>query len=350
MFIEDSRTFLTRITTFVLAFSLVLLAGCDQNPGTKAPTPDQEEDTAVDQSRLKQAIEIQDQVTGKFLENAGIVGVGTGLDEDGNPKIVVYGVNQKKAKAAKIPSSVEGIPVQTEITGLITAGSDPTTRSRPAPVGFSMGHPDITAGTFGARVTDGSGNVYALSNNHVIADVNNASIGDNILQPGPADGGTNPGDKIGELADYEPIDFSGTNYMDAAIASSSTSDLSASTPSDAYGAPGTTTKSASVGMQVQKFGRTTEHTTGEVSEINVTVSVCYEQTWFWCTKSATFEDQIGVTPGSFSDGGDSGSLIVTDDSNKNPVGLLFAGSSSRTLANPIGRVLNRFNVSIDNGN
>ncbi|UCE04689.1 MAG: PKD domain-containing protein, partial [bacterium] len=70
---------------------------------------------------------------------------------------------------------------------------------------------------------------------------------------------------------------------------------------------------------------------------------------FKCVKLARFVDQISITDGTFSDGGDSGSLIVTDDSNKKPVGLLYAGSSDRTLANPIDPVLQRFNVTIDDG-
>jgi hypothetical protein len=65
-------------------------------------------------------------------------------------------------------------------------------------------------------------------------------------------------------------------------------------------------------------------------------------------KQATFVGQIGITPGTFSGGGDSGSLIVTADGNNRPVALLFAGSSTHTLANPIDVVLNRFNVTIDN--
>ena len=88
-----------RVTSFVLVFSLVILAGCDQNP-TTAPTQDTEDDVAVDQSKLQTAIEVQDQVSGTFLEKSGIVGVGTGIDSDGNPRIVVYGVSAKKAKAA----------------------------------------------------------------------------------------------------------------------------------------------------------------------------------------------------------------------------------------------------------
>jgi len=83
--------------------------------------------------------------------------------------------------------------------------------------------------------------------------------------------------------------------------------------------------------------------------VNVTVQVCYVSNGATCIKSARFVNQIAVSPGTFSGGGDSGSLIVTNDDNKNPVGLLFAGSTARTLANPIGDVLSRFGVTIDNG-
>jgi hypothetical protein len=54
-------------------------------------------------------------------------------------------------------------------------------------------------------------------------------------------------------------------------------------------------------------------------------------------------EQIFVTPGTFSAGGDSGSLVVEDvgesGGSPRPVGLLFAGSDAGTLANPIDRVL-----------
>lgn len=345
-----SRKALLGSLSFTLVFSLLVLAGCDQSPVTKRS----EEDAATEASQMdasvQAALQAQKKQGDDFIDRPGIVGVGSGVDADGDATLVVYATTSEMVEKANLPSHANGVPVRAKVTGLIVADADPTTRQRPAPVGFSMGHPDITAGTYGARVRDGSGNVYALSNNHVLADVNNASIGDNILQPGSADGGTDPEDKIGELADYEPIDFSGTNTMDAAIASSSTSNLDYATPSEAYGVPGTSPTSASVGMGVQKYGRTTGHTTGEVSEINVTVDVCYETAGpYNCKSSARFENQIGITPGSFSDGGDSGSLIVTNDSNKDPVGLLFAGSDTRTLANPISEVLNRFNVSIDDG-
>ncbi|HYR12865.1 MAG TPA: CARDB domain-containing protein, partial [Mycobacterium sp.] len=67
-------------------------------------------------------------------------------------------------------------------------------------------------------------------------------------------------------------------------------------------------------------------------------------------KAARFVDQLIISPGGFSGGGDSGSLIVTDDGSMNPVALLFAGSASVTIANRIDLVLNRFGVAIDGFN
>ncbi len=58
----------------------------------------------------------------------------------------------------------------------------------PVPLAVSIGQEDITAGTLGLRVTNGT-DVLILSNNHVLANENNATIGDPILQPGPFDGG-----------------------------------------------------------------------------------------------------------------------------------------------------------------
>ncbi len=300
------------------------------------------------QDVLRPAMNVQDRHTERLLAIPGVVGTAVGLRADGRPAIKIF---TAYAGVAGLPDWLDGFPVVVEVTGMFFALSDPTTRfTRPVPTGVSTGHPAITAGTIGARVRDAAGNVYALSNNHVYANQNDANIGDSGLQPGPADGGNDPGDKIGELYDYEPLDFSlnGSNTMDAAIVLSSTDLLGNSTPEDdGYGTPSSTTASAFVGQQVQKYGRTTRLTHGEVSEVNVTVEVCYEVFIIWCTKSAIFVNQIAITPGTFSDGGDSGSLIITDDLNKYPVGLLFAGSSTHTLANPIDVVLSRFGVSID---
>src|SRR5437764_10113167 len=230
-------------------------------------------------------------------------------------------------------------------------------------MGFSVGHPAITAGSIGSRVADGSGNLYILSNNHVLANSNDATIGDPELQPGAYDGGT-AADGIATLAAFKAIDFSGgPNSIDAAIAVSDMTNLDNTTPlDDGYGVPSSAifgdansdglfdNVSALLGLNVQKYGRTTKLTHGTITGINGTVDVCYEVFFGFCIKSARFVDQLIIEPGTFSGGGDSGSLIVTDDASKSPVGLLFAGSSTQTIANRIDLVLSNFGVHVDGGN
>jgi hypothetical protein len=217
------------------------------------------------------------------------------------------------------------------------------------PTGVSTGHPAITAGTIAARVTDGI-NVYALSNNHVYADENQAALGDEMIQPGTYDGGSAPADTIGTLSDYEPIVFttSANNTLDAAIALSSLGELGNSTPPEGYGTPKSETVAASLNQQVQKFGRTTSLTTdGTITGINATINIGYG------TGTARFVDQIIVETRKprFIQGGDSGSLLViqggADD--RKPVGLLYAGTSTgkMAIANHIDAVLSRFSVTID---
>lgn len=320
---------------------------------------------------IKAVMTVQNRHSERLLGEPGVVGTATGLDADGRPAVLVLVESFHSARTAQIPAVLDGQPVAVKITGKITAlkkggipatpddnndsavcDVDPTaTFDRAVPLGVSTGHPAITAGTIGARVTDGI-NVYALSNNHVYADENLASYDDEVLQPGYFDGGSlGPnsslidGDEIGTLEDFQPIDFSGgDNIIDAAIAQSSTSLLGNATPCDGYGAPKSATLAPRVNLMVKKYGRTTGLTRGVITAINATVDVGYD------SGTARFVNQIIIQPGSFSAGGDSGSLIVADGKkniDRKPVGLLFAGSSVITVANPIDAVLTRFNVTID---
>jgi hypothetical protein len=142
------------------------------------------------------------------------------------------------------------------------------------------------------------------------------------------------------------VGFWPTNEVDAAIAAvikdGDIPRVGNATPSNGYETPKSTPATAYIGQAVQKYGRTTRLTKGKVYAINATVDVGYD------TGTARFVSQIIITPGTFSAGGDSGSLIVTQ-TGKNPVGLLFAGSSAYTVANPIQPVLARFGVTVDGG-
>ncbi len=212
-----------------------------------------------------------------------------------------------------------------------------------------------------------------LSNNHVLANRNDAQAGDPILQPGPADGGTPEKDTIALLERFEPIHYIeepaacsiasayvnfgnwmasrlgskhrltahqyhpfATNLMDAALALPvSTSDLSEEIID--IGEVNETCE-ASLGMNVVKSGRTTGFTSGKISILDATVTVNYGG-----DRTATFDNQIISTP--MSEGGDSGSLLVASDT-KAAVGLLFAGSSQATLFNPIQPVLTKMKVRL----
>ena len=346
----------------VIGLGASLWTGCSDRSPDALIGPSAQRQLAGDRlQEIHAVLAVHKRHSAALLRLPGVVGTAVGLLPNGKPGLKVL---LASPEVRGLPSALEGIPVVAQVTGMLVAFSDPTKRQRPAPMGFSVGHPAITAGSIGARVADGSGNVYVLSNNHVLANSNDASIGDAALQPGPYDGGTAPADQIGTLAAFNTIDFSGgDNTIDAAIARSTTSDLGNATPTDdGYGAPSATIfgdangdhvfddEAALLGLNVQKYGRTTKLTHGQITGINATVTVCYEVFFGFCIKAARFVDQLVIEPGTFSGGGDSGSLIVTDNDQKNPVALLFAGSSTQTIANRIDLVLNQFGVTVDGGN
>ncbi|HXG76135.1 MAG TPA: fibronectin type III domain-containing protein, partial [Gaiellaceae bacterium] len=293
---------------------------------------------------LERAIEVQERHAARLLDTPGIAGLGVGLNRAGRPVLRLY---LERDDVPNVPEELEGIGVERMVTGILSARAPTSRFPRPVPIGVSSGHLDTATGTLGARVRDAS-NVYALSNNHVYAFINNASIGDGIIQPGAADGGSDPADRIGTLYAYQPIDFTDgrTNTMDAAIALTSTASVGTSTPPDGYGTPSSVTVAPAIGLAVQKYGRTTGLQAGSVNAVNVTVDVCYIAFGDFCLEDARFVDQFSITPGTFSAPGDSGSLVVTQGGNQ-PVGLLFAGGDGLTIANPIDVVLQRFGVTID---
>jgi len=347
---------------FVLAFSLIYWAGGGnflRPAGVEAKIT--QETIPLDKANphVQAVMAVQNRHTPDLMDMPEVVGTATGLNEAGRPAILVFTKNA--VEAGMIPGRLEGVPVVVKVTGEIVAMPrkpkadrpakdrvDPTARfDRPVPIGVSTGNEDeCSAGTIGARVTDGMGKVYALSNNHVYALENNASNDSDVLQPGRYDTNCllNADDVIGTLAAFVSIDFDrGDNTVDAAIALSSMDNLGNSTPSDGYGTPKSAAVKANLNDVVQKYGRTTSLTKGTVTGINAEVFVGYS------SGTARFVNQIAVySRKPFIKPGDSGSLLVTK-TGLNPVGLLFAGSATGkyAIANPIDVVLDRFDVTID---
>jgi hypothetical protein len=235
--------------------------------------------------------------------------------------------------------------VEVRVIGRVRALSSPAElrrRVRPLRPGLSVAHPSVTAGTLGGFVRTGSG-LSILSNNHVLAASDAASVGDPVLQPGPADGGV-AGDRVATLAAFQRFRAGAANLVDAAVAT--VDDGVDTAPGDVPGGPLTGPVPAALDIdpdeEVEKIGRTTGHTRGRITAVEVdAVAVQYDDVVH------RFDDQIeieGVT-GAFSAGGDSGSVIWRSR-DRAPTALLFAGSTTGgsagggvTFANPLATVL-----------
>jgi len=315
-----------------------------------------------------------------ILKKANVVAVGVGFKTKAgvrtNDVCIVVSVEKKlpveKLSAQDvIPQSIGGVITDVIQTGKIVALKERYEKWRPYPAGVSIGHKDITAGTLGSFVKRGE-DILLLSNNHVFANSNAGSIGDAIYQPGKYDGGTES-DTVANLLDFVPISFSGDttptcpiggffetlfnllakiigskhrfslfqevkpkadeiNRVDCAIAkptNPSDMELIILEIGDVQGMA-----DAELGMQLQKSGRTTGYTQDTVLQLHVTAQVDYGG------PIAVFDEQIMAGP--MSQGGDSGSLVLNMDNYA--VGLLFAGSNTTTIINPIQDVMDKLQV------
>ena len=314
-----------------------------------------------------------------LFRRANVVATGVGYKETGGARTstlcIVCSVKKKVdaghlAGQDLVPTAIAGIPTDVVQTGVIRALQPPTDRFRPAPGGVSVGHIAITAGTLGCWVTK-NGQKVILSNNHVLANSNDAEIGDPILQPGPFDGGNFPQDHIANLKQFVPISFEGEpsecpfanaviavfnagcrvinsntrykvtkvqaedNLVDAAIATPLN-------PADVKDeilniGPIQGTVAGELGMAIKKSGRTTGFTTGQIQQVDVTANVQYG-----AGQIAVFTDQL--LAGAMSQGGDSGSAVL--DEGDRLTGLLFAGSDTTTIINRLENVFSALGITL----
>ena len=313
-----------------------------------------------------------------LLAKGNVVAVGIGYKEVKGKKTDKLAIIVSVAKKMDVsllsaddlvPQDVEGAETDVKRTGEFKAiFQNPQKKYRPIFGGISVAHKNVTAGTIG-HVVYKNGEAYILSNNHVIANSNDAKIGDEILQPGPYDGGK-IGDRVATLSQFVPIRFNidetggdgtgcniagkfvksvnwvlgvmGRKTKIAVNQSQATSNLVdcalAKIDSNiAYqlSLNGLRLDIASgfanprLGDIVRKTGRTTGMTEGIVEQINVTVNVD-----FGSGRIAQFTDQFMA--GDMSDGGDSGSLAINEDARA--IGLLFAGSATTTIFNRYSNV------------
>ena len=324
--------------------------------GSHAEVPKRLSDRAFSTESFSLATEKLRKQSRPWIQGHGIQGIGIGEKvvegkSDGELALRVY-VEKKQAKA-KIKNCV---PKQITIPEVGKCNTDVleigpvmhesfTSRIRPAIPGSGVGHFNISVGTFGCLVKKkrSKRGLYILSNSHVLADEGTGSIGDKILQPGKHDGGRTGTDVIGILEDWVPFTFSNSgfyNLVDGAIAK-----VRKRSVSENIRILGIKPRGVSYalrrGMTVQKVGRTTDYTTGVVTDINYRFALTYKRPGGGKGRVG-FRDQVLCTR--YTAGGDSGSAVLNN--RERLVGLHFAGSPSTSIFNPIKYVFQQLNIEL----
>lgn len=323
--------------------------------------------------RVQEVMAVQEEVTPDLMSMPDVLGTAVGQDDDGELTILVYVNLEGKnpaASARNIPKNLRGENITVEITEPFRAlvkpapGSTVSHKAKQTPpiqLGTSGGwRYDLAngyccGGTLGSLVQK-NGIQYILSNYHVfesdIVSGGNGRVvedGDSIIQPGLIDVSCNAGNaqNVATLAKRSSLPNSN---VDASIAEVVPGMVRTNGAILEIGTISATTVAADIGQAVKKSGRTTKLTRSIISGLNATVPVAYDNE---CaggeafTKTFTGQIIISNKGSRFITGGDSGSLMVEDvKTNPRAVGLLFAGSSTLAVANPIGDVLSFFGATM----
>jgi subtilase family serine protease len=325
-------------------------------------------------AKIQGVIAIQDEVTANWMKQSEVLGTAIGLDPSGSPALIVY-IDRDAARAREVilglPSNIRGSTVQVHLTDKFRAKQD--VQSSPAAAGHTgIQTPPIQLGTSGGWSKDLAngfccngtlgalvsinGIQHVLSNYHVfehdiVPGGNNttAQTGDPIIQPGLIDVNctVSSAQNVATLVKKSSLP---NNNVDCSIAQVSSGMVRTDGSILEIGTISPTTLTAALNQAVKKSGRTTGLTFSSISGLNATISVSYENecaggTAF--TKTFTGQIVIANSGSSFLASGDSGSLLVEDvATNPRSIGLLFAGSSTTAVANPINEVLTFLGATI----
>jgi hypothetical protein len=327
-------------------------------------------DGILDQSHasVKAVMALQSAATPDLMKWPDVLGSAVGLDDAGQPALVVF-VNRDGATHADVvralPPALRGIPVRAELSDTFRAFagkpggggggiSHRAGQTLPIQLGTSGGwRYDLAngyccGGTLGALVQV-NGVQFILSNYHVLeADIvgggNNlvATTGNPVIQPGLIDVGCNADSSkiVGTLVKINSLPNSN---VDASIAQVVEGMVSSDGAVLEIGRLSSQTVAVSLNQAVKKSGRTTGLTRSKVTGLNATIRVTYENECAGApafTKTFTGQIVLANSGSKFLNSGDSGSLLVEDVSVRpRAAGLLYAGSSTSAIANPIGEVL-----------
>lgn len=312
--------------------------------------------STIKPEEMEKAQAVLEKVQAEWLARAGVTAVDLGFkwsdgQMTGQLAIRVHLALKKPlaelSEAELFPKEVDGIPVDIieatygiqlmpESEAQLEAAIDGRDqRFTEIPLGVSIGAPNVTAGTLGAKVIDAQTHeAYILSNWHVLVGAPDIQPGTPIWQPGRLDGGRAT-DKIAEVTRYVLGPF------DAAIARITGERTVLETTLEGDRIADVTP--LRLGMMVWKSGRTTGRTVGFVDGVMMTTELNYSAAGMRrLEKVFRIVPRPGTPPGEVSMGGDSGSIWVDEASGK-AVGLHFAGelgdAPEYALANDINSVM-----------
>ena len=299
---------------------------------------------------------------GLFLAPGGVPATASGSSTKATTAAITAVLNDNTAYSATANVVIQpgNQAPQTIPIELGTSGGDPNDTSTDKTLTVCCG------GTLGALIALNN-TQYILSTNHTLARRDGASVGDSVVQPALLDANcdTSRVTTVATLSKFFPLSSSQSPPIDGAIAQVVLGEVDnlgkilylgdnvaanniplAAAP---HAGSGLATNASLIGREVAKSGRTTGLTCSTVDSVGLSLTVEYVQN---CDGTGTpinvaFSGQIDVDGSAFSAQGDSGALVVSQDT-ADAVGLLFASSDSSSVANPISDVLNYFTDS--NGN
>lgn len=308
---------------------------------------------------IKAAIVVQEQITPAWMTMPDVLGTAVGVDDADGVHLTVYVDRDGKAVAQTIralPAELRGFSVKIHPTDKFVAYSVSHTAKQSPPIwlgtsggwSYDLANGYCCGGTLGSLIQV-NGTQYILSNYHVfesdIVPGGNgivANTGDPIIQPGLIDVNCNAGgaQQVGTLVKLSSLP---NNNVDCSVAQVVSGMVSPTGSILEIGTISKSTVAPALRQGVKKSGRTTGLSTSSISGLNATISVQYDNE---CaggvafTKTFTGQIVIANKGSKFLNSGDSGSLMVENVStNPRAIGLLFAGSSTSAIANPIGEVL-----------
>lgn len=323
--------------------------------------------------RVQEVMAVQEAITPELMSMPDVLGTAVGQDDSGELTIRVYVNLEGKNPAASvrnIPQRLRGKNITIELTEPFRALVKPVTvdtvshtAKQTPPIqlgtsggwGYDLANGYCCGGTLGSLIQIG-GTQHILSNYHVFesdtVDGGNGTVantGDPIIQPGLIDAGCQVKD-VQTVATLVKKSSLPDSNVDASIGKAVQGMVRTDGTILEIGTISSQTVAASLKLPVKKSGRTTGLTSSTISGLNATVSVTYDDE---CAGSAdftkTFTGQIIISnrASKFLAGGDSGSLMVEKvTTNPRAVGLLFAGSSTLAVANPIDEVLSFFGATM----